>query len=494
MKMYLMSKSKYCKAVQCPKILWMDEHMPEQAHQTASESVLKTGTEVGELARQYFGACQTVPFDLNKRVMCEETQRLLSQGADVIAEASFLYGKCFCSVDLLRVTGGTMRLIEVKSSTDIHDIYYDDMAYQYYVLKNCGLPVESVWNMHINNQYVRQGGLDLKQLFVLEDCTQRVLDMQADIPNRIAEALQSVKLEQEPDKELDVYCDDPYECEYKDYCHRHIVQPSVFSLNRLRTTRKYELYHQGIVSYADIVREQPKLSDKQYQQVYAAYEDQPPKVDKQKIREFLDSLQYPLYHLDFETYQQAIPQFDGVKPYMQIPFQYSLHVQHSPGEEPEHCEFLGKEGTDPRRALAEQLCREIPRDVCSLAYNMSFEKTVIKNLAALFPDLSGHLMNIHDNMHDLMVPFQKQAYYCKELQGSYSIKYVLPAMCPGDPELDYHALDGVHNGSEAMAAFAELPAHSSEEIAQIRKNLLAYCRLDTLAMVKILEKLYEIVA
>ena len=488
-----MSKSKYCKSIQCSKILWMDEHMSEKARQTASESVLKTGSEVGELARQYFGACQTVPFDRSKQAMCEETCRLLSEGADVLAEASFMHDNCFCSVDLLRVIGGKIQLIEVKSSTEIHDIYYDDMAYQYYVLKKCGLPVERVWNMHINNQYVRQGDLDLKKLFILEDCTQRVIEMQGDIPLRIAEALQCVEAEQEPDKELDVYCDDPYECAYKSYCHRHIEQPSVFSLNRLRTTQKYELYHQGIVSYADIVRKQPKLSDKQYQQVYAAYEKQPPKVDTEKIREFLDTLSYPLYYLDFETYQQAIPLFDGVKPYMQIPFQYSLHVQSDPGSEPEHYEFLGKEGTDPRRALAEQLCQEIPVDVCSLAYNMAFEKTVIKNLAELFPDLSGHLMNIHGNMHDLMVPFQKQAYYCKELQGSYSIKYVLPAMCPDDPELDYHALNGIHNGSEAMTAFEELADHSPKEIAQIRKNLLAYCRLDTLAMVKILEKLYEIV-
>jgi hypothetical protein len=123
---------------------------------------------------------------------------------------------------------------------------------------------------------------------------------------------------------------------------------------------------------------------------------------------------------------------------------------------------------------------------------MSFEKTVIKNLALQFPDLSAHLMKIHDNMHDLMVPFQKQYYYRKEFQGSYSIKYVLPALCPNDPELDYHALEGVHNGSEAMATYAGLTDHTKEEIEIIRKQLLAYCRLDTLAMVKVLEKLYEI--
>ena len=179
---------------------------------------------------------------------------------------------------------------------------------------------------------------------------------------------------------------------------------------------------------------------------------------------------------------------------MQIPFQYSLHIQKEQGGELEHREHLGIAGTDTRRALAEQLCRDIPKDVCSLAYNMKFEKMVIKQLAEQYPDLAEHLMNIHDNMQDLMIPFKEKYYYSEALEGSYSIKYVLPALCPGDPELDYHNLEGIHNGGEAMAAFPDIPNHTPEEQETIRKNLLAYCGLDTLAMVKVLEKLYELSA
>lgn len=176
---------------------------------------------------------------------------------------------------------------------------------------------------------------------------------------------------------------------------------------------------------------------------------------------------------------------------MQVPFQYSLHIQNEKGGDLEHREFLGEAGADPRRALAEQLCRDIPKDVCTLAYNMSFEKTRIKELANQFPDLADHLMNIHDNIKDLMLPFQNHYYYSEALEGSYSIKKVLPALCPNDPELDYHALEGIHNGGEAMQAYPDLVNHTPEEQAIIRKNLLAYCRLDTLAMVKVLEKLYD---
>ncbi|MEE0210146.1 MAG: DUF2779 domain-containing protein [Enterocloster sp.] len=123
---------------------------------------------------------------------------------------------------------------------------------------------------------------------------------------------------------------------------------------------------------------------------------------------------------------------------------------------------------------------------------MSFEKTVIRHLAESFPDLAGHLMNIHENMHDLMIPFQKQYYYSAAMQGSYSIKYVLPALWPGDPELDYHNLDGVHNGAEASASFADMANHTPEEVEEMRKNLLKYCGLDTYAMVKVLRKLKDV--
>lgn len=486
-----MSKSKYCKGIQCPKILWLDKNMPDKAVETTSDSIFENGTEVGEYARLYFDGCKAVKFNYNKNIMCRETMELISSGVNVIAEASFMYENNFCSVDILRIVGDEVHLIEVKSATEVHDIYYDDMAYQYYVLSNCGLNVTSVLNMHINNQYVRRNEIELDKLFVLEDCTEEVLQRQAGMKERIVSFASCADCKDEPVQELALHCEKPYECAYKKYCHRHIKEPSIFSIHKLSNKKKYELYKQGIVTFEDVVREKPLLNDSQWRQVKSTVYNEPPIINKIELKKFLNTLSYPLYYLDFETFQQAIPQYRGVKPYMQIPFQYSLHVQTKLNAEPEHYAFLGKEGTDPRRALAEQLCKQIPLNACTLAYNMSFEKTVIKNLAEVYVDLSEHLMNIYENMHDLMVPFQQQSIYCKELNGSYSIKWVLPALCGGDPELDYHGLDEIHNGSEAMNAFADLPNHSPDEIEQTRKNLLAYCRLDTLAMVKILEKLYQ---
>jgi hypothetical protein len=212
------------------------------------------------------------------------------------------------------------------------------------------------------------------------------------------------------------------------------------------------------------------------------------------IENFLGTISYPLYYLDFETYQQAIPEYDGIRPYMQIPFQYSLHIQDKQGGEPVHREFLAAAGTDPRPELVKRLCEDIPPDACVMAYNIAFEKSVIRQLAETYPAYQNHLMAVHENFVDLMKPFSTHAYYCKEFHGSYSIKAVLPALCPEDPELDYNALDGIHNGGEAMTAFATIAALPKAEVERIRTSLLAYCRLDTLAMAKILDALRRMIS
>ena len=123
---------------------------------------------------------------------------------------------------------------------------------------------------------------------------------------------------------------------------------------------------------------------------------------------------------------------------------------------------------------------------------MSFEKSIIKKLASLYPDLSDHLMNIHDNIKDLMIPFKNRDYYVKEMYGSYSIKYVLPALFPNEEDLNYHNLNDVHNGSEASNAYLMMRNLEKEELDNLRKNLLKYCGLDTYAMVKIYGKLKEV--
>ncbi len=491
MEKFGLSKSKYCKGVQCPKILWMDKYMPEAAEEQDNEAVFETGHKVGDLARSYFGEYALVDYNADKSVMVNDTKSLIESKCNNIAEASFLYDGLFCAVDILHSTEDGYDIVEVKSSTEVKGIYLDDVAFQNYVLSNCGINVNRVYVMHIDNTYVRNGELDLLGLFELEDVTDIAKDKYAEVERKIKRIRAYVDTETEPVRDIDLYCDNPYHCPYFSYCSRALEGNTVFDIRRLKSEKKYEYYHSGIITFEDIVKSGIELSEKQMRQVETVYYNMPDSISVYDIEAFLDTLTYPVYHLDFETFQQAIPEFDGVKPYMQIPFQYSLHIEQENGAL-EHREFLGKEGTDPRRDLAESLCRDIPMNVCVLAYNMSFERRVLRELAEMFPDLAGHLLTIHDNIRDLMVPFQKQYYYTKEMAGSYSIKYVLPALYPDDPELDYHSLEEIHHGGEASNAFATLAEQKPEDIARIRKNLLKYCGLDTYAMVKVLAKLKEV--
>jgi len=220
-----------------------------------------------------------------------------------------------------------------------------------------------------------------------------------------------------------------------------------------------------------------------------AYQELETHIDKDGIREFLDTLSFPLYFLDFETMQPVIPEFDGTRPYQQIPFQYSLHYILTEGGKVYHKEFLAESGKDPRRTLAERLCEDIPTDVCVLAYNKGFECGRIRELAAAFPDLTEHLLAIAGNIKDLIDPFRAGYYYNRAMGGSFSIKSVLPAIFPDDPALDYHNLEGVHNGSEAMEIFPKIKDMPPDERERARESLLRYCELDTYAMVKIWDEL-----
>ena len=488
-----LSKSRYVKGVQCPKMLWMDAHMRDEFDESVlNQAVLENGSRVGDLAMGYYGDYVEVPYDPGDLGgMATRTAELLAAGTPVICEATFSFDGNLCMVDILRVEPDGVRVVEVKSSTHANDVYLHDMAYQAWVLRSCGLRVRSVSLMHLDGGYVREGDLDLQRLFVVEDFTDTVLAMQGEVGGRIARLREYATREEEPERAIGTQCKKPYECGYRGWCWRNVPRPGVFDLSRMQLTKALGYYEQGVVTLADVARAGVPLSRRQEVQAYAEAKGLETVVDKDAVHGFLDTLGFPLCFLDFETFQPAIPPFDGTRPYQQIPTQYSLHVLREPGGELEHREFLAEAGTDPRRAVAERLVEDMPAGACTLAYNMSFEKGRIAELADAFPDLAGRLLSINAGMRDLIVPFREGSYYARAMGGSNSIKAVLPALFPGDPGLDYHALEGVHNGAEAMDAFERMADMAPEEAARTREQLLRYCELDTLAMVRIWERLVE---
>lgn len=488
----ILSKKQYISGCQCEKMLWLRRHKPEVCNETETEISLQ-GQEVGELARRYFPYSITVKKG-SMQEMADKTKELMALGKTTICEATFCADGLGCSTDIVRITPEGLLVIEVKSSIHMKDVQIDDIAFQCHVIRRAGFKIAGVYLMHPNAAYVFHKRLKLADYFAFEDIADEALRRARKVAHNIERFTAVCDMDAEPQMKLSINCDKPYACPCRDYCFAQngIPEVSVFNIPGMSSRKKYELYSQGIITQQQLLCS-AGLTEREAEKVanMGCADDKRITVNREKVREFLSTLRYPIYQLDFETFQQVIPSFEGVSPYSQIPFQYSLHIVKEPCGAAKHREFLGREGKDPRRCLAEHLCRDIPYGVQSMAYNYSFEKSVCRTLAAMYPDLANHLLDITKNMVDLMVPFQKGWVTSPALLGSYSIKRVLPLLCGDDPELDYHRLPVVHNGEEAASTFASLARMTdSDEIARIREGLLLYCGLDTLAMVKILEKLY----
>ncbi len=334
--------------------------------------------------------------------------------------------------------------------------------------------------MHLNTSYYRNGTLEFDKLFTRQNVTEEVLERQADSKNEIArqKLMLSGKM---PDIAIGPWCSDPYECDFMCHCWKDVPEDSVFDLAG-KGVDTFKLYNQGVEKLKDIPLD--LLKGNQLQQVETA-RSKKNVVNPKQLREFLDTLRYPLYFLDFETFMDAIPPYDGMKPFQHVPFQYSLHWQKKAGGTLYHTEYFAKPGVDPRKEIAERLLKDIPEGACVLAYWKSFEAGRIKELAELFPNKRKRLLSIVDNMVDLIDPFKARDLYSWKQKGSHSIKAVLPAFVKG---MTYEDME-IGDGSAAMEAYHQMCdcADKPKELAKVRKNMLEYCKQDTLAMVRLLE-------
>jgi hypothetical protein len=484
-----LSKSRYTRGLQCHKSLWLLTHSPElRTEPDASlQSRYDEGHVVGELAQELFPGGVMIPFD---GLSFDEQIRLTAQAmqsAKVIYEAAFSHNGVFVKADIMRKGRQGWDIYEVKSSTDIKDVHLNDIAVQYHVIGNSGIKVGKAFLVHLNNKYVRSGPLGLDLLFTINDVTADPMKRQPDVKKEIVRQQKMLK-GKEPGIDIGPHCEYPYDCDFMDHCWRHIPEDSVFDL-RDRGVDKYDLYRQGIVRQCDIPLE--LLNAKQRQQVEATLKKKNT-INNVKVREFLDKLWYPLCFLDFETFQSAVPPYDGTSPYQQIPFQYSLHYRKRKGGKLYHCEYLAQPGVDPRKELIDRLLEDVPDGACIVAYNKAFEIGQLKELAKQFPCKRSKIQAIIVAVFDLMYPFKKRHIYSWKQSGSYSLKTVLPTFVKG---MTYDGME-IGDGGAAMEAYhvmGEL-ADKPKELAKLRTALLTYCRQDTLAMVKLLEILERKIA
>ena len=480
-----LSKSLILKGLQCPKALWLSKNPPnfDFPPQPDLQAKFQLGTDVGILAQQLFPGGIEVPYaGLSFPAQLARTKQLIDSGAEIIYEASFSFSAIFVKVDILVRDGDTWQIHEVKMGTGVKPVNLDDVAIQQYVLAGCGLTVSRAFLVHINNSYLRKGEIKLNKLFTSVDISRKVAARQQSMPEIVGELRGSIRESAEPDIDIGPHCNDPYECDFIPYCWRHLPDNSVFDL-RGTGVNKFDYYQQGLISFAELPLD--KLNQKQRQQVEATLNQQD-FTDSAKVKEFLDTLWYPICHLDFETFNSPIPKFAGTRPYQLVPFQFSIHIQQQAGDQPQHFSFLAAPDDDPRRELSEQLLAVIPVAACVLTYNQTFEKSVLRTLAEQFPDLAEAIQLRIENIRDLIVPFRRRDVYRWQMAGSYSLKEVLPALVP---ELSYAGLQ-IADGMAAMQAYHQMCALDDPLArAELRRDMLEYCRMDTLAMVKIVEVL-----
>lgn len=488
MSSHLLSKSSFIRGVQCEKQLYLYKYHYNEMDQLSEmqKAIFKRGTDVGKTAQQLFpGGIDASPeshLDYDEAVIV--TNGLLKQKQKVIYEASFNFDDVLSVADIVVNEKSGLKIYEVKSSTSISETYLRDAALQYWVISNCGYKIKDFSITYINNQYVRKGKLELDKLFISESVLKEIIPLQKWVEEKVKRFKEVLSRKSIPKIDIGEHCYDPYVCGFYEYCRKHIPDNSIFDLSGIHLYKKYDLYRNGIIKLEDIPDDADLSKNARLQlDVYKSKKDL---IDKKAIKEFLSDLNYPIYFMDFETFQPAVPMFDNSKPYQQIPFQYSLHYRKNKKGKLEHFEFLADVESDPRIKFIENLLRDTKAEGNILTYNKSFETLRLKEIAEAFPKYKKDIEERISRIKDLMLPFQKKYYYTNDMQGSYSIKYVLPALVP---ELSYDNLT-INEGGLASIAFESLYYETDLiRIAEIRNNLLEYCKLDTYAMVKLLEKL-----
>ncbi|MFZ1008108.1 MAG: DUF2779 domain-containing protein [Candidatus Sulfotelmatobacter sp.] len=483
------SKSKFVAGCQCVKRLYWQFHEPELAAEpdAADQAIMQQGHEVGMLARQLFPGGVEVRSDRGLDEAILATRELVTnREVPAIYEGVFEHGGVLVRVDVLhRRRDGRWRLVEVKSTTAVKEHHLDDLGIQYRVVSRCGLDIGSCCLAHVNRNYVCKGGcIDVWRLFKVRNLTRLVERLQPKLIFQLRSQFTVLSMTKAPDISPGRQCNDPVTCEFYERCNIPRPNDHIGYLPRLHASAAEELEEMGVESIRDI----PDDFDLTEIQRRAATSVQTgdPWYDSEALKAELSTLSYPISYLDFESVNPAIPRFAGMRPYQQVVFQFSVHRQKELGAQPEHCEFLAMDASDPRREFIGSLCNALGENGSIVVYNAGFESQRLSELAAWLPEFADQIREIQARLWDLLPVIRNHVYH-PAFAGSYSLKAVLPALVP---EMSYAGMQ-VADGQDAGLAWESLVRGSLDqpEREKTRKALLEYCGQDTLALVKLIDKL-----
>jgi hypothetical protein len=482
------SKSKFVTGCQCLKRLYWQIREPELAAEpdASNYAIMEQGREVGLLARKMFPGGVEVCSEVGLDAAIRATRELVAnRDVPAIFEGAFENGGVLVRVDILqRRRDNRWRLLEVKSTTDLEDHHLDDVGIQARVVSGSGLDLASSCLMHVNRNYVFEGGaIDVRQFFKIRNLTRRIARLDPKLTFQLRAEFTVLNMPKAPDLPTGRHCTDPVTCEFFDRCNPPRPDDHVGYLPRIQASAVEELEEIGVESIRDIPDDFP-LNERQRRACTSVQTGTP--WYSADLGKELGALKYPLYFMDFETVNPAIPRFSGTHPYDHLPFQWSVHVQQEPGAVLEHFEYLATDTSDPRREFIHSLCNAVGERGSIVVYNQQFESQRLSELAAWLPECSGCIKKIQRRLWDLL-PIVRNHVYHPAFAGSYSLKAVLPALIP---EMSYAEMQ-VANGQDAGLAWESLVRGNLDGVERdrIEKALLEYCGQDTLALLKLVKRL-----
>ena len=477
-----LSKSKIMAGRQCEKRLWLEVRRPDLIeHGPDVEQRFAVGHDVNNVARAQYPGGVLISYDHGAEAAVEDTKRLLEeQPGTPIFEATFKAQDVLVRVDILKQCREGFELIEVKSSTSVKDHYYEDCAVQTWVLECAGIPVKAIRLCHIDNQFVYPGNGDYQGLFRHEDVTEEVRELSREVPQWV-QRYREVLNGDEPEIEMGSQCTAPYDCPFIGYCRGEETEYPLRSLPRVSHQLMDALTAEGIEDIRDIPEGRLSSTTQEWVRRVTIAGESELKPEAAEVDEY----GYPRYYLDFETIQFAVPIWEGTRPYEALPFQWSCHIELANGEL-RHEEYVDTVGNPPMRICAESLLRVVGKEGPVFTY-ASYEKRVLNALATRYPDLAEDLHKLIERLVDLL-PIVQRTYYHPDMLGSWSIKNVLPTVVP---HLDYASLGEVQDGNAAGTVYLRTinPETDNAECQRLVRELLAYCKLDTLAMVELVKYL-----
>lgn len=486
----VISKSKYLAGVQCLKRLYLLVNEPRlgTGKTSADLALMEQGRQVGRLAHQLFPGGVLVRAGDPQEAIRVTRELIGNPDVTAIFEAAFEHDGVFVRVDILqRRKENRWRLVEVKSSSDLKEHHLEDMAIQSHVLSHSGLDLASIWLAHINRKYVlAEEAFDPRQFFLFRNLTRRVQNLQPALTFQLRSQFRVLAMSKAPDLPTGQHCINPVTCEFFDHCNRPKPNDHIGYIPRLHGSAMQQLEEMGAESIHDIP-DDFELSEFQRRVCDAMQMGQP--WFSAELKGEFDSLKYPLYFMDFETVNPAIPRFVNMHPYDHIPFQFSVHVQQEPGAVPNHSEFLAMDNGDPRPAFISSLCEALGERGSIVVYNEQFESQRLWELAGWLPEYTQRIRDIQSRLWDLL-PVVRNHVYHPAFGGSFSLKAVLPALVP---EMTYEGME-VPNGQAAGLAWEEMISGRGGEAErqERRQALLEYCGQDTMALVKLVQTLTKL--